>query len=261
MIADAVAWARSAVFDGVAAIVPLPRSGTLPASVIALHRNIHVLNLGDIGKRISVPPLRRGGKEFPAGPVVVLDDTVRSGKTIMRLRQQLGSRAACGRQILYAALYVRSSSRASVDLFGEIIPLHSVFAWNWQHVKEMRHYMLDMDGVLYPDQESARSGDARPLFVPSYPIRAIVTGRGLHLKDRTVRWLKHHGIGYRSLHMMPSDQAARREMGGVIEFKAAHYAADADARMFVESHREQARPIAARAGKPVLCTENWKLYS
>src|SRR5690606_22225355 len=118
-------------------------------------------------------PIRRGQRALPGGEVMVVEDTVRSGRTIADLQRRLGKRTRCGRRIVYGALYAREESRQSVERYHRLIPRRSVFAWNWQHVKAMQHTMLDMDGVLYPDEAEANA-DARPLFVPTYTPRAVV---------------------------------------------------------------------------------------
>lgn len=258
MAADAIEWARSEAFDGVAAVIGVPRSGVVPASIVGLHRNIHVLRLEALKRPIVVSPIRRGGRKLPPGPVMVMEDTVRSGRTIADLRAKLGRATRCGRPIIYGSLYAREESRQSVDRFHRLIPRRSVFQWNWQHVKSMQHTMIDMDGVLYPDEAEADE-DARPLFVPTYTPRAVVTGRGEHLAAYTRAWLGKHGIKC-PLHMMPSDPEKREALGGPAGFKATIYAADDEAQLFVESDKTQARTIAGLAKKPVLCTQTWKLY-
>ncbi|MEO8466246.1 MAG: phosphoribosyltransferase [Gammaproteobacteria bacterium] len=259
MVADATAWARSGDFDDIAAVIGVPRSGAVPASIIALHRNVHVLQLADLSRPIAAPAIRRGGRELPAGPVMVIEDTVRSGKTVTALRRRLGAHTKCGRDIVYGSLYVRETSKHVVDRSGVVIPRYSVFQWNWQHVSGMGSMLLDMDGVLYPESLPADSPAARPLFVPTFQPRAVVTGRGDHLRPETHAWLRRYGISC-PVHMMPSRPLDRELLGGPAGFKAGVYSKDDEAQLFVESDWSQARAIAGLSGKPVLCTENWKLY-
>ena len=259
MTKDAQEWASSGALNDIAAIAAVPRSGLLPASVIALHSNTHLVQLESLQGEVSASRLRRGDKELPNGPVLVLDDTARSGRTLSALKAKIGRKTACGRDLIYAALYVRESCIRSVDRYGYVIPMSSVFAWNWRHVKEMSHYMLDMDGVLFPDAAEANENPS-PIFRPTYPVRAIVTGRGEHLREHTERWLSEHEIKFYSLHMMPSSPVERDGLGGPAGFKALKYARDPEARLFVESDVGQAKAISTASGKPVLCTQNWELY-
>lgn len=266
MVKDAEAWAASDQFDDVAAVAGVPRSGCIVAGIIAAYRNLHVLTLEEIERGDIFPaPLRRGNKEFPEGKIAVIEDTVRAGRSIKSVKKRIGQIAKYSnpeipqREIIYGSLYVRNYSLQHVDIFGHVIPRWSTFQWNWRHDKLMKYALLDMDGVLHPDNVSADS-DARPLFIPTVPIRAIVTGRGEHLRDITEAWLDEWNIQYRKLFMAPSGGTERNEVGGPHGFKAMIYSRDTEARLFIESDIRQAKYICGETKRPVLCTHNWKLY-
>jgi hypothetical protein len=267
MAIDAANWAMSPDFDGVAAVVGIPRSGSLVAHVVALQRNMHLLDYQDIAARkpIKAAVIRRGERALKDGPVVVIDDTIRTGKTLHAVRAKLGRKTACGRDIRYGALYHRGGETEKVqapDHQFRKIQRFSLYGWNWAHTKAMTKMILDLDGVLCANglSPSKEWATARPLVVPTYPCRAIVTGRRECYRELTEAWLAQSGIKYGSLLMMPTDKDEHAKNGGVVGHKAMALKSDADAVAMIESDEWQAVEIAKKAGKPVLCTQSWKVF-
>jgi len=87
-------------------------------------------------------------------------------------------------------------------------------------------------------------------MLPKGRIRRVVTARLEKYREPTADWLARHGICFDELVMIDlPDAAERRRRGGLGRFKAAVYAGDAEAELFIESNSEQARTIARRSGK------------
>jgi hypothetical protein len=65
----------------------------------------------------------------------------------------------------------------------------------------------DLDGVICEDEPTDKSADAKPLFVPSYPLVAIITDRLEKYREETQRWLNKNNVKYDRLFMAPNARA------------------------------------------------------
>jgi uncharacterized HAD superfamily protein len=202
--------------------------------------------------------------------VLVLEDSVNTGGTIGAVRKQLRNRT----DIVYAALYANDPIPPGVDFVFRQLSLPRCFEWNLFHSNQMECSCVDMDGVLCADwtgqEADFGSGlecylrhldEAKPRQLPSYPILAIVTSRLEKYRPQTIAWLRRHRVRFRELLMSPHPtSAARRSAEDHAQRKAESYRRRPDARLFVESHPGQAREIWERTGRPVLCTDEMRLF-
>ena len=112
-----------------------------------------------------------------------------------------------GLQLFYGAVYVTSESVESVDVYARKMEFPRVFEWNlFHHPRQMLETWLDMDGVLCrdPTPEENDDGDryldfirnARPLFLPSVPVRGVVTSRLEKYRAATEGWLQRHKVKF-----------------------------------------------------------------
>lgn len=272
LLHDIRAWSAELPADLVA-IAGLPRSGIVPAAQIALHRNLHLVSIDQL-KRGETPwadGLRRNVDSKVNGRVLIVDDSVDSGDTIQRVWQELSPHG----DFLYGAVYYKPEGRAVVDFAYREIPSPRCFEWNLFHSRQMEFSCLDLDGVICEDwlDREADNGpeldvylnhlaNAKPLFLPiSYTVDAIVTARLEKYGQQTEAWLSRHGVKYRELIMSSHPSAAaRRAARDTIERKASVYASKSDARLFIESDLRQAKGIAERTSRPVLCVENMQMF-
>jgi orotate phosphoribosyltransferase len=267
---DIAQWERQLPdFDAVCGV---PRSGLIPAVYIALRRNIRLVELSDllrqpegaIGRamlRDTNPSIHR-----PLGNrLLIVDDSVSNASATLRdLRQRLASQRSL--EISYGAVY-RASAASQTDYHYREIPMPRMFEWNWYRNWWLQSAMLDMDGVICEDWKHRPEQDqdpeferhvteARPLFVPQIPIRAVVTSRIERYRAGTEAWLRRHGVRYGALIMHPArTPEERRRWNDHAVRKAAAYRDDPDAKLFIESDARQAEQIYSRTGKPVLCTD------
>lgn len=258
-------------------IVGIPRSGMLPANMLALHLNRKVC---DLGSYLGNLPIRHGRTRQAAHPelhlpqeakhVLVIDDSVDSGAS-MEAARGLMEKASPGARVSYGAVYATENSRNRVDLHFEIVPHPRAFEWNVMHRSLLEECCVDIDGVLCHDPLPEENDDgeayrkfllaARPLVVPTYPVGHLVTSRLEKYRAETSAWLDARGIVYRHLHMLDlPDAVTRRKLGVHGSFKASVYASLRDARLFIESEPHQAIEICNTSGKPVLCYSNQTMY-
>jgi uncharacterized HAD superfamily protein/hypoxanthine phosphoribosyltransferase len=255
---------------GIDLVVGVPRSGMLAANLLALYLNVHVCSLSEF---LADSPLKHGRTRKPSGGnllkpsdasrVLVIDDSISTGITMGDIRAQIQDRHK-NLDVIYAAVYATPKRPEHLDFFFETVELPRVFEWNVMHRRELAEWCLDIDGVLCVDPTATENDDgaryrkflanALPLCIPTYPVGHLVTSRLEKYRADTESWLNKHGIRYNQLHMLDlPDAKTRRSLGCHGRFKADVYWKLEEAKLFVESEPIQAREIAERSGKPVLC--------
>ncbi len=256
-------------------VVGLPRSGMVPAYMIALYLNI---DCTDLGSFIENRPLKKGMTrgiknilEFPqdAKNILLVDDSIWSGVSLLRdiklIPEQLREK------ITTLAVYSTKPKRDDVDFFLEYLPVPRVFEWNIFHHDMLTRACLDIDGVLCldPTEEENDDGDkyidfilnATPLFLPTTRIHSLVTSRLEKYRSETEKWLSKHNIIYDNLIMLdlPSkEERLRLKAHGTHKAK---YYKNSKIEFFIESDASQALEICKLAGKAVFCIDNNSMYN
>lgn len=266
LVRDALALARRFEPGKVRGVLGVPRSGMIPASIIAQELGCH---LGDVDTFASTGSFHRPGRRFDwasriEGPILVVDDSVHSGAAMREAREILE-----GAEMATACVYLRPGMEAEVDVFARRLASPRLFGWNWTASVLLSRCLTDLDGIICtdsdvfdddgPEYEQALR-DVRPLHLPRRRLRGIVTARLERWRDLTVEWLDVHGVDRKRLEMAPFPRAAVRRQHGNARWKASVYADDTDALLFIESSRPQAKEIARRTERPVLCLPDEKVY-
>lgn len=249
-------------------VVGIPRSGMLPANMIALFLN---KKLTDIDSFIE-------GRVFCSGErskyitnaeiqkVLVVDDSVHSGKAMLGAKEKLKN-VAIQYELLYLAPIVTTWGKQYVDIFFEVIDDIRIFEWNLFHHSILENSCVDIDGVINLDPVQDDDGpiyksflqNAMPLFTPTVKIGALVSCRLEKYRKETDCWLKRNNIRYNHLEMLPfSSKEERVTWGKHGKYKGEFYR-NHDYSLFLESDSYQAQIIADIAQKPVICIESNKL--
>ncbi len=258
-------------------VLGIPRSGMLPASIIALALNAP---LADLDGFLSGRTYRSGHTRAEEGSrlvaaaacrrVLVVDDSVHSGNSIAEARRRI-EQAGLDAEFLFVAVYTTAAKQRCVDVALEVVPMPRVFQWNVMHHPHLPAYAVDIDGILCRDPTEAENDDGagyrrflseiEPLYRPTRPVGAFVTSRLEKYREPTEAWLARHGIQYGSLHMLDlPDKATRLKLGSHARFKGEVYRAGRY-RLFIESEYRQAVEIARIAGKPVLAMDRQVLVT
>lgn len=235
----------------VSAVLGIPRSGMLPATIIATALGVPLGMVG--GDLVS------GGQRCPAapgeGPLLVVDDSCCTGTAMEEARAKVPG-AVC------AAIYA-SPINGMVDYYARSVPFPRVFEWNLFGSWLAGQAAFDMDGVLCNDPDVIDDDgpgyvecirNLRPRYLPTVPIRAIITNRLECHRSVTEEWLFIHGVRYETLVMRPERTAVERRAGTDTGLWKAVHAGALEVPLFVESHMPQAERIHDRAGIPVYCT-------
>lgn len=112
-----------------------------------------------------------------------------------------------------------------------------------------------------PENVDLVVGVPRSGIIPAYMIAALVTSRLEKYRPQTEQWLRENGVQYDKLYMLNvASKEERIRLGCHADFKAETYKRLDDCILFVESNSRQARQIAEKSGKPVICAETDEMF-
>jgi len=261
---DVIAWSQK-LPRNIDAIAGVPRSGMVPAAMLALHRNVRLTTVEDL----------RDGRIFTGGfrdqhvrlkRVLVVDDSALSGKSLAKAKGELAHIDDV--HIDYGVVY--ASQRTKNIPHCKILDMPRIFEWNWLHHFWLGRACMDIDGVLCRDPTRQENDDslryrrfldtAEPLHLPTVEVHTLVTSRLERYRTPTEEWLQKHKVKYRNLVMHPAKSARlRRASGDHADRKAAIYK-NSQYGLFIESSIGQAIEINRLTKKPVFCTDTMELY-
>ncbi len=249
-------------------IVGIPRSGMLPATMLATQLNVPMTDIDGFkegrifghGSTKNAPDIDKALSSDRT--VLVIDDTVNSGKAFKKVRESLQGIEG---NIVYCAVFSVVSKHPDVDIVLEQVAL-SMCQWNMMHQQILKNSCVDIDGVLCrnPEPKEDDNGkayrrflrDVELLHATTGEIGWLVTGRLEDYREETEAWLEQHGIKYRELVMAKSE----KEHSDPSAYKARIYR-ETGADLFIESEAPDAVEIFAQSKKPVLCIETQMMIS
>ncbi len=251
-------------------IVGIPRSGMLPANLLALYLNKpytdidsfsngHIYKAGARGQFFDIRDFKK---------ILVVDDSIASGSAMEKCKERL-KEISNDFQISYCAIYVIPGKEKMVDYYFEIVPLPRYFQWNIFNHTSLEKACFDIDGVLCVDPTDEQNDDgekyldfvinAAPLYIPGSRIGTIVTSRLEKYRKETEKWLENNKVKYNELVMLDlPDKESRMRANSHAEHKAKTYISKPYI-LFIESSLSQAIDINRISKKPVLCTENFEM--
>lgn len=261
-------------------IVGVPRSGMVPAMMLALYMNTPATSLDMLlqGKVFSCGMYRmnenseEGISQF--NHILILDDTYCSGRAMEKVHRQVQESKimqAYKGKVSYAAVYVTPGNEDKLDYAFEVCPLPRLFQWNIFNHSVNSQACFDIDGVVCrdPSPEENDDGERYKKFIQSvrhrigtiHHISRFVSSRLEKYRKETEDWLHRSGYEYDELILLDlPNKEERVRLGCHGSFKAEVYGKTQDT-LFYESELRQAIEIAKRTGKEVFCTENMSLIS
>jgi uncharacterized HAD superfamily protein len=253
-------------------VVGIARSGMLPATMIALQRNVMVC---DVDSFLAGRPPEPGKSRYKRRvnldvsqwkKILLVDDSVASGGSMREAIEKISS-ARPDVKITSLAVFGLDKDAEFCNLVLNVCPFPRVFEWNlFHHPHHMKDACLDIDGVLCLDPTSEQNDDgvlykdflvnAAPKFVPTVKVGYLVTSRLEKYRAQTEDWLFRHHVDYGKLIMLDlPDAATRRRLGAHGPFKAQVFGSLKDSWLFVESEAAQAQTIREITGKNVICID------
>lgn len=259
LVQDAIALAGALPHD-CSGIVGVPRSGMIPASVIATHLHLPLYTFeGNRLLRTSVSGSRGAGVRGPGGPLAVVDDTTFSGRAIRKMRLLMKDQNA-----VFCAVYansLRPAATQALDYYAKILPAPHLLAWNWANNGPLAGkwadvpaygagIAIDLDGIVVHDEHSGGK-QGTPFMVPRmHECPLIVTGRSESHRIPTEAFLRGLGVRWTRLEMRPKNIELTPDTAA--KHKARHFG-PSKCGLFVESCPDQARMIHHLTKKPVIC--------
>lgn len=258
------------VREEVDVVVGIPRSGMVPATILAIACHLPLGVVGDdgfittgTGARLSEIADQTGGTR-----VMLIDDSVLTGRA---MQEALAGVNEDEMDItMRACVYLHPAAREHVDAYAIELPDPRVFEWNLFGSALIKHSMLDIDGVLCPDPPMREEDwgaytdyleSASVLYAPLYPVHTLCTNRLETTREITTAWLARNGIEYKHLKMAPFDTPqARRRMSSPVTLKSAWYSAHDAPGVLVESHDAIALQVARNVGRPVISLQSMRCY-
>lgn len=268
----------------IAGIVGIPRSGMIPASILATLLQSPLYELTGDG---SIRPLNHGGRGHllgwagaADGPFVVVDDTIYGGGSMNEVRRKTAQHRD---RLIYAAVFVRPEVAGLVDIHEQVLPSPHLLEWNFFNSGVLvgasidpvlwGGAALDFDGILchdptVPDGDEGPSEDAyvswltsaTPRWLPRrLPVKCIITARLERWRSETEEWLRAHGVNWDRLIMHPAQRMSERNASDVAAWKAEQLLA-CGCRLFMESDPRQAERIHHLSGLPVICPDAEQVF-
>ena len=250
-------------------IIGIPRSGMLPASMVALWLNLPLYSVNRSGQlSILSAATNFGGRRMEdflsrEGKFLIVDDTMYSGIAVENFKLTFKEDA------FYSVIYAHPSAKHKVDFFARELPPPHLLEWNLFNCTYIEHALLDFDGIFCPNvpydvcKEEDKYIDyvknVEPLYhrIPKTRCKGIVTARLEKYRSITEDWLRRNGIKYGFLKMFPTEDEAKRDKNHVEEsssFKSKIFA-QSDAKFFIESEIAEAVLIRRKTNKFVICPE------
>ena len=251
--------------DNISAVVGIPRSGMLSASLLSTAMHLPLYSIKD-----SKLQFVGGGYRSPKDldkiqKIILVDDSVSTGFRMSDSIKKIQEQLSC--EIETVGIFVSPDATFYPNIVGRWLQSPHWFEWNLLNAITSTYIVVDMDGVICEDTfiEELHHLEfgisrAKPLTVPKLiPIRAIISARLKIHQEITTKWLQDHGAKYHNLILSPWSHPNERTIENVVEFKSQEYI-KCGARLFIESDDVLAQKIAKRTNKPVLCWANQKLY-
>jgi uncharacterized HAD superfamily protein len=246
-------------------VVGIPRSGMIPASIIATALQLPLADVGGYARGIVNG--RSGALVSGGNRVLLVDDSCNKGRAMATAVATLPKGTEVTRLAVFGPYQVEPSSVC--DIWFEIVHGPRAFAWNMSKHIRLSRWGFDFDGVFCRDPEKAENDDgprydrflreAEPLFLPTRPVGHIVTCRIERYRSATETWLRRQGVRFESLTMMPYANKAERMAAGNRGGWKAEQVRRLGVELFVESCPKQAGIIAREAGTQVWCTRTQAL--
>lgn len=271
-------------------IVGIPRSGMVPASIIAQHRNIYLASLDEFCNENFFSTGASGSSTIrnkKIKNVLVIDDTVWTGNSMIQAKNKILEKSLETKyNVQYCVVFLEGAHGSQhVDIILEDIrndisntswsPPMAYTEWNIFHKADFvtENMLFDMDGALCAEPVNDKNDESnineyiesikkvKPLIIPSTKIGKIVTYRLEKYRDITEKWLMNNHVRYNKLIMFPAHNNVERAKFDSAEYKAKIYKECNGSFLFYESHDNQAKRICQLSGKPAYSVENNCVYN
>jgi orotate phosphoribosyltransferase len=247
-------------------VVHLPRSGTIPASLIATYLKKPFASVEEYLAGI-IYTRKSEYRDFER--ILLVDDSIRTGKQMQAAIDRIKAMKPNCTIYTLAVFSTKVERKLHPTLIlsehPELLYIYPWFMWKTKHISQCA---VDMDGVLCRDCEPHEDDDGQEYekfleladvkFHTEFTIGAIVTSRLEKYRPQTEAWLKRHGFKYDQLLM--GKWATKQERKGLAAAWKAKMYIHLNKQLFIESSEREAKEIARITGKPVWCIDTQEAY-
>lgn len=249
-------------------IVGIPRSGMIPAYMIALGLNIQCTTLQSF---LSNEPLTHGitrrtntklAKPWEAKNVLFVDDSISSGKSLTLIMESLPDHLK--EKVTTSVIYSSKPVRKEVDIIFKSRSNPRIFEWNFFHHPYLENMCVNMDELFYalPTESQKKDEESWNTYItntpanvlPSYKMHSLITGRPEKYRRQTEEWLSKNNIEYGSL-IMKDSNSNDNDINWIAE-----YFKNSSAQYFIEKNKINAYKICKYAVKSVFCIDDNKFF-
>ena len=266
-------------------VVPLPRGGFLPASIIA----------SKFGKPLATPDMflkskywwttsiyvdkpRGNNTEFNMDipkkedwKILLVDDVSYNGQGLLWRTKKLIQETLPKTTVFKVAPYCFERTKAGLDYYCKVINIEHWFEKDLLIRKRgTAPIFVDMDGVLCDDSPCFSTYDekvylesiklAKPYLIPHWTIDAIITGRLEKYRPETEQWLKENKVKYNKLIMQEGNQITGTNHAMYKSKVIKSLSLPPIGSIMIESSLEQSKVIYKETGIQVICTETNQLF-
>lgn len=255
-------------------IVGIPRSGMLPANLLALYLNKPFSDIDSFIEGRVYSFGRRGAfiSTKKTNKVLIVDDSILAGNALLKVREKLLQYSSLHPQISfqYGVIYASQEGRSKVDFYCEMIEGPRLFQWNLFHQPLiLPQSILDIDGVLCPNPPVDDDGvqyleyikKAPTLYTPTVKVDKLVSCRLEKYREVTEEWLAKHHIQYNELYLLDLPTKEERIAWGKHGIYKGNIYKQSDNVLFIESSLSEARQIFQITHRPVFCIENFQMIN
>lgn len=249
-------------------IVGVPRSGMLPANLIALYLNKPFTDIDSFveGKIYASGERGKDLNSLNIHRVLIMDDSISSGNAMSKALSKVDS-VRDKYNIMTGVVFATTNSAEKVNFYCEKIDSSRIFQWNIFHHNILQKSCVDIDGVLCVDPPVDDDGpiyrkyimNAPALYTPTVTIDTLVSCRLEKYRKETEQWLKNNNIKYNKLILLDFPSKAERVKWGKHGEYKGKMMKDSGNLLFIESSLSQAKVINQISGVPVFCTETFEL--
>ena len=246
------------------AVIGVPRSGMLPATIFSIQNGTKLFCCSDYG------PLDLGGGyrstrlNQEVRKALLLEDSAASGGSIRKAYKSIKD-TGINWEIHRASIYATEQSMKYLDRYHTHLDLPHWFEWNLlgnMHLIQSFSLATDLDGILCRDFTLEEDDDGERyinamrnmacLLPRSINLPLIVTARLEKYRKETQKWLEDNQCSCTRLVMGPWESKEERERSDIAAWKLG-VCNDYRIRMFVESDPYIAKRMANTKGVVILC--------
>lgn len=242
-------------------VVGIPRSGLLAANLISLYTKLPLTDIDSfIEGKILCPSFQNDSLNAKAfeGKILIVDDSVATGKAIEDARQKLKPIIeAASYKLLFCCIYADPEKKHLVDIPLLLLGRPRVFEWNLFHNKIIEKSGVNLSGVLAinPNGPNIKNEkhfktilNATPYIIPKKNIGTIFYTSDKQDQKATETWLQKNGVQFSELVINDNSDLGLA------------YKKRKNLTLFIEFEKLSAEHIFEKSGKDVYCIESNTMY-